>query len=153
MCTLLYPLHLPSLSHYCSPFNRTYFTFLSFIICVYSLFKGFAMVFYLWIYCTLISLIPTITLPYHIHLILYYSKAFSSFFMPSSFTDAMYVNIIHSLLLSFHLSPPPSHSNSPTIGIFMFVSVYMFIFWVHLPHMRENLKIANIFFLNMAYFA
>jgi hypothetical protein len=43
--------------------------------CVFIVQSGFAMVFHLWIYCTLINLMPSPSFPYPFSLSLYYSKA------------------------------------------------------------------------------
>jgi hypothetical protein len=65
------------------------------------------MVFHLWIYHTFNQLTSSIGLPHLVPPLPYYSTAFSSFIMSSSYTDALYFSIIHSVIL-FPLSPPPS---------------------------------------------
>jgi hypothetical protein len=61
------------------------------------------------------------------------------FLMPSSYTHAMYFGIIDCLLF-FFLSLPlkPSHYCKLLYIMVMFLFVYRFIFWICLPHMREN---------------
>jgi hypothetical protein len=59
--TLLYPLHISSPSHYSPSLNMICFTFLSFVVLVSI---HYSVVFYLQIYCTLISLTLSSSLPY-----------------------------------------------------------------------------------------
>jgi hypothetical protein len=68
------------------------------------------------------------------------------FIIPSSYTDAMYFNIIHSFIL-FFLSLSLVSSNCPTIGnmfsvyVYMIIRVFMytFIFWIYPSHLRETM--------------
>jgi hypothetical protein len=71
---------------------------------------GFALVFYLKIYCTLISLTPLL-LCFTLSPTLYCSTVFNVF---CSYTDVMYFSIIHYLFSFF--PPLLVFSNSPTIG-------------------------------------
>jgi hypothetical protein len=66
----------------------------------------------------------------------------------STFTDVMYYNIVAYLSFSFSFPPPWSfiekfhyfkHVLHVSLYIIMFGFLYMFIFWIYLPHMRENI--------------
>jgi hypothetical protein len=82
--------------------------------------------------------------------ILYYSTKFSVYLYPSSYTDAMYFDIIYFLSFSFLSLLPLVSSNYcyyNSIYIYihtyiydMFVIVYMLIFWICLPYVRENMQ-------------
>jgi hypothetical protein len=88
---------------------------------------------------------------------LYYSTALC-FIMPSFYTDAMYLNIIHSVILfRLLLLPSPLKQSTVTIDtlslslyiyihvyiciyMIMFVFGYTLLFWVYIPHTRENIQ-------------
>jgi hypothetical protein len=107
---------------------------------------GLAMVFHTWIHFTLIRLTPlySFSLP---------SASFQQlsmyFHIPPSYTDAMYLSIAYFLSFSLSLLPPPVLSNSSTSSCMFYLSLYIctydhvfmyiFIFYVYLPHMRENI--------------
>jgi hypothetical protein len=109
----LSPLRLPLVSTF--PY-RSYFTFLSSIVQ-----RDFTMVFHTCIYCTLIRLTSFIALFLYPSCLLLFNKFQCISFMSSSYTDAMYINIIHYLSFSCPLPPPPVPSNSPTIIIMFYI--------------------------------
>jgi hypothetical protein len=80
---------------------------ISFFKCIFVVQRGFTMVFHPWIYCTLISLIPSITFlsppPTPIS-----QQLLACFFMLASYTDEIYFDITHFLSFSFCLLPLPS---------------------------------------------
>jgi hypothetical protein len=79
--------------------------------CIFTVHRGFTMTFHPWIYCTLVSLIPSITFPDLLPSILIIQQLLVLFVISSSYTDAVYFNLIHyhSLFLSpFHLLPSVS---------------------------------------------
>jgi hypothetical protein len=111
------------------------------------LFKwGFTILFHLWIYCTLISLVPSIILPTSSHP--HYSTAFSAFSY-AFFLNWCNVFKYYSLSISFPLKQ--SHYCKYIYGkciythmyvyVIMFVFVYLFIFWIYQPHMKENIQL------------
>jgi hypothetical protein len=91
--------HPPSLSSFALPLLLILSSYHDLFQCLFIGQWGFALVFYLWIYCTLISLILSINLPYPFFPILHCSTVFSYFVVSYSYTDVMYFNIIHSLSL------------------------------------------------------
>jgi hypothetical protein len=108
------------------------------------------MAFHLWIYCTLIRLTLSITLPYLFPLRLLFNnfQYISLFYF--SYTDVMYFYVIHyhCLFLSFLPQSPQivpllqTCSLSLSLYIYMskFVFVCMLIFLLYLPHMREDMR-------------
>jgi hypothetical protein len=95
---LLCSLHLPSLSHYYSPLNRTCFLFLPFIVFVSA-------------HCSLgfyLDILPVNI--FFIFLVLFLLPCYCStvsvyFTMSCSYTDVMYFSTFHSL--AFSSFPPP----------------------------------------------
>jgi hypothetical protein len=76
------------------------------------------------------------------------------FVILSSYIDALYVNIFHPLSFSFPLPPLPKLLKQSYYGkhilytyIWSSLYLYMFIFWIYLPHMWE--EHATFLFLNL----
>jgi hypothetical protein len=100
----------------------------------------------LWVNFTLVSSTPSISLPYSFLLTPHYSIIFNSY---------LYILYLHNckvfryywLLFSSFPSSPKFHRVVPvlqTYSIYKYAYyhvwfVYMFIFWLYLPHRRENM--------------
>jgi hypothetical protein len=97
-----------------------------------------------WIYCIIINLIPSVTLPTP-----YYSRAFSVFHYAFLLHRC---NVFHyySLSIISSLHPPPCYWKiwyyiyivyciSVYLYMIMFAFVYTLMFWTYLPHMKENM--------------
>jgi hypothetical protein len=101
------------------------------------------------IYCTLITLSPFIILPYPCPRIQQLSVCFIA---PSSYTDAMYFDIIHSLPFSFPFPPPPSPFKQPlllTCSLYMYiynrVCICVYIYLLNLSSIYERKSNAFVF--------
>jgi hypothetical protein len=92
--------------------------------------------------------------------ILYYSTKFSVYLYPSSYTDAMYFDIIYFLSFSFlSLLPLVSSNYCYYNSIYIYTHIYIwhvcncvYAYLLNLSSICER-KHANIDFLNLAYFA
>jgi hypothetical protein len=132
--TFLPPTSTPTHIHTLYIFHSPVFHFKFQIQCS----KGFLHVSQLWLYCTLVSSVPSVTLPCLFSLIPYYSTAFSTY---------LYILCLHRcnvfrycwLLFSFPFPPPPNsielfyyykHVLHLNLYMIMFVLVYMFISWI-----------------------
>jgi hypothetical protein len=107
------------------------------------MFKGVSQFIPLWVYSTLVSSTPSLTPPYpslpppiiqqlSVHIV-----------VSATYTDVMDFDIVDAPWFSFPFPPPLSsieyfHFYKHVLHIILFVFVYMFIFWISLPRMREN---------------
>jgi hypothetical protein len=134
--TLLYPLYLPFPSRCCPTLNMTYFTFLSFIVLVYVRCSvGFCLGILPVNILYFNQSYPSIILPYTFTLPSIVQQFCLHFIVSCSYTDVMYFNIIHSLLLSSSFPPPSVSSDSPTIGNVLhlqYIHTYIYIYTIML---------------------
>jgi hypothetical protein len=127
--------------------------------CKFIMQRGFAMVFHLWVYCTLISLAPSTTLicPFSPTPII--QQLSLSFIVPSSYTDVIVFQYYSlSIILFFHHLPIPSLLKQSCYWKHAYIYVYI---WSYL-YLCIFLSLGSILciwekhltfvFLNLPYF-